>query len=675
MNIDQKKLFAEYARLEKDLRAKNRELEIEASLERVRTVAMSMKKPDDMLEVCRTISLQLQILGVKEIRNIQTAIFYVSRGTYMNYEYYAKHKKTFITETFYTDHKIAKAFAAKMLKGKGEIFINDIKGKKVKDWLAYQKTTNVFIDNFLEKAHSLSYYWHSLGPVALGISTYVPLKVGELKLFQRFLNVFELSYMRYLDIEQANTQAREAQIQVSLERVRAGAMSMYKPGDLPDICEILFKEFQTLGFSEIRNAMINIHNDEEKTFVNYDYSDEIGKSSTPLFYNIHPLIEKQIKEIRSANDAFSETVFKGKDLKEWKKFRKERGEKDDPRTNNISGLYYYFYSIGAGSIGISTFGSISGEKLELLKRFRNVFNLAYQRYADIALAEAQAREAQIQLSLERVRARGMAMYNSNELADLLDTVFRELTKLDIQLDRCIIMIHDPKTYASTWWLSNPEPGSVPVGLFVKYHEHKPYLDYLDAWKNHILKWEYLLEGNSKKEWDSFLFSETELSGLPEFIIDGMKSFDRIFLNVSFNNFGSLTVSSAEPLDDASTDLLLRFAKVFDSTYTRFNDLQKAETQTREAQIQLALERLRARTMAMHRSDELVDASLLFFQQIKELGEVAIQNSIAIINEKTGFVELSTTIYGSHTPYTLNVPIDEPYLMIKVLQHGRQNVNH
>src|SRR6476646_6632297 len=60
----------------KAVEAQNRELEIESSLERVRTVAMSMKKPDDMLDVCRTISEQMELLKVKEIRNVQTAIFY-----------------------------------------------------------------------------------------------------------------------------------------------------------------------------------------------------------------------------------------------------------------------------------------------------------------------------------------------------------------------------------------------------------------------------------------------------------------------------------------------------------------------------------------------------------------------------------------------------------------------
>ncbi|HEY2725931.1 MAG TPA: hypothetical protein VGI61_02060, partial [Parafilimonas sp.] len=206
--------------LEKELAAQNHELEIEASLERVRSVAMAMKEPADMLEICRTISHQLELLQVKEIRNVQTAIFYESKGTYMNYEYYAKHDKTFITETSFTNHKMHREFAMQMLKGKGEFFTTYISKAELSDWIAYQKTTNVFIDTFLETATSLTYYWYSLGPVALGISTYEPLKEEDIDLFKRFLKVFELSYTRYLDIEQAIAQAREAQIQLALERVR-----------------------------------------------------------------------------------------------------------------------------------------------------------------------------------------------------------------------------------------------------------------------------------------------------------------------------------------------------------------------------------------------------------------------------------------------------------------------
>ena len=119
-----------------ELEHKNKELKIEASLERVRTIAMGMKHREDMLAICKEIAYQLVALDTSVIRNVQTAIFYESRGTYMNYEYYARHDKSMITETKYTNHKIHKSFANKMLKGKGAFFKTHIRGPKVKEWLA-----------------------------------------------------------------------------------------------------------------------------------------------------------------------------------------------------------------------------------------------------------------------------------------------------------------------------------------------------------------------------------------------------------------------------------------------------------------------------------------------------------------------------------------------------------
>ncbi len=60
------------------------------------------------------------------------------------------------------------------------------------------------------------------------------------------------------------------------------------------------------------------------------------------------------------------------------------------------------------------------------------------------------------------------------------------------------------------------------------------------------------------------------------------------------------------LSEEKGEVLKRFARVFDQAYTRFLDLQKAEAQSREAQIELGLERVRARAMAMQASEELND---------------------------------------------------------------------
>jgi len=199
--LEQKRKLVEY---------KNRDLEVEAALERVRAVAMGMRKPDDMLDICRVICGQLEALNVKGIRNVQTAVIYELKEIYVNYEYYRLHDKALITEVDYDDHPIQAAFVKQMLEGPGAFFTRNIEGAAVREFLEYQKTTNVFIDNHLTDAASLNYYWYSMGPVALGLSAYAPLSHGELEIFERFRNVFEQTYIRFLDLQKAEAQAIQA---------------------------------------------------------------------------------------------------------------------------------------------------------------------------------------------------------------------------------------------------------------------------------------------------------------------------------------------------------------------------------------------------------------------------------------------------------------------------------
>ncbi|MGQ0740403.1 MAG: ATP-binding protein [Bacteroidota bacterium] len=657
-----------------ELEQKNQELEIETALEKVRTIAMGMNAQADMLDVCKTISLQLQSLGVKEIRNVQTAIFYESRGTYMNFEYYSKHKKAIITETDYTNHKIANAFAKKMLQGKGEIYITHIKGKKVKDWVAYQKTTNVFIDKYLYKAASLNYYWHSLGPVALGISTYVPLNKDELDLFHRFLKVFELAYRRYLDIEKAHAQAREAQIEASLEKVRAVAMGMHRAEDLLNVCEVMYREFFSLGFTEIRNAIINIFDDPQNSFINYDFAETVGKSFNRFTNNVLPFVGKIIKNSQSKEDAFSETFISGRVLADFKKLRKQSGQADDQRLNKAGRLYFYFHSIGIGAIGISTFGKISEEKIALLKRFRNVFVLSYQRYVDIAKAEAQAREAKIEAALERTRTQSMLMQHSNEL-DITSKVFHEqLLLLGIESAFSYVWLPDVEKENHLFWATwkedqNGSPVLQSRSAIYDLDRTEPYTaECFIAWESGEPVHVYLVAPAEIKHyfdiWSGIMGDAKRLK--PEFFPEGL------YYTEAFMKYGCFGIILHSPPAEDEKKILLRFTIEFERTYTRFLDLQKAEAQGRESQIQLALERVRARTMAMQRSDELSDAVYVLFQQFKELGENPDQATIGIINEKEKVIEYWVTMYGQPINKVFKFSIDEPNVTKKIFKAWKEN---
>jgi signal transduction histidine kinase/ketosteroid isomerase-like protein len=232
--------------------------------------------------------------------------------------------------------------------------------------------------------------------------------------------------------------------------------------------------------------------------------------------------------------------------------------------------------------------------------------------------EQKSRDLEIEASLEKARARAMVMQSSSELADLIGMIYTELTRLDLKLDRCFIILFDEATGDATWWMASGDNSSLKRGYHVPFHKNSPHLPYLKAWSNQDSSWKHVLKGAEKKKWDEFMFSQTELAQLPKVEIKNMKAVKLIYASTAFNKYGCITVGTLEPLASASFYSLARFSSVFEQTYTRFLDLKNAEAQAKESQIQLALERVRARTMAMQHSDELQEAANLLFKQVQSL---------------------------------------------------------
>ena len=434
------------------------------------------------------------------------------------------------------------------------------------------------------------------------------------------------------DLKQRNAQLekelaaknRDLQIEAALERVRSRTMAMQKSEELKEVIQLIFEQLKQLNFN-IDSANFALDYKESNDFnlwlssAGQSYPTKVHTPYVDL-----PIFNRFIEAKKNGVDFLTENYsFEEKNAFFYHFFKNVQGVTDE-RKEFVMGTAGYARStvlMKNVTLSMQNYAAIpySEEENAALRRFGKVFEQTYTRFLDLQQAEAQAREAKIEAGLERVRAKAMSMQTSEELNELIGTVFSELTKLDFVLTRCLIMIFDPETNDSRWWMANSEAPEAPVNYQVQYHKHPANAAYLKAWKERILKWRYDLKGKVKKTWDDFLFVETELSHLPDFVIAGMKAPDRVILSASFNNFGCLTLVSLEPLSDEHFDLLLRFAKVFDMSYTRFNDLKQAEAQAREAQIQLALERVRARTMAMQKSEELAEVIQVVYQQLIHLG--------------------------------------------------------
>ncbi len=463
---------------------------------------------------------------------------------------------------------------------------------------------------------------------------------------------------RTVELEQKN---KELEIETSLERVRAEAMGMKKPDDILAICKVMFTELQSLGFSNLRNSLINFWDDESSSLIDYDYSHDTGGNKAKLSYSSHPVFEQFQKEIKKSQDAFAELVVTKDELESWKQRRRDSGEYEDPRLNNIEALYYYFYSIGVGAIGISTFSSITKEQLNVLKRFRNVFDFAYRRYADVAQAEAQSREAQIELGLERVRARAMAMQNSDELSELVDTFFKELTKLDFALNWCIINIIDAPSLTNMVWAANPETNKPPESYLMKFEDFPFHHSMLKGYQERKTKHVYVIEGKEKKTYDDYLFNKTEWRRVPKAAQAASRAMKRYVATFTFSNFGGLQTVGEEYLFEENVDILSRFGKVFDLTYTRFNDLQKAEAQANEAKIEAALERVRSQSMGMQTSTDLSNVTTAMFEQLRMLGGELYATGIVFCDKHEHHVEQWHSVPGAGMLSPFIVPVDLDYI--------------
>ena len=168
-------------------------------------------------------------------------------------------------------------------------------------------------------------------------------------------------------------------------------------------------------------------------------------------------------------------------------------------------------------------------------------------------AEALTKEAQIEVALERIRSKTLSMQSSDKLSTIIGLIYSEMGKLNVQLQRCFFMIYNPENLGVTWWMASGESLDLGQGYFVQYSEHTPQLAYLKGWQERKEIWRYLMQGEEKALWDAFLFHKTELTRLPPFIIDNMKSFQSIYLDASFNSFGCLTTGNEQPLNNEALE--------------------------------------------------------------------------------------------------------------------------
>jgi signal transduction histidine kinase len=633
--------------------AQAREAQIETALERVRSRSMGMHKSEELPEVIQLVFEQLRQLNFN-IDSAQFDLNYLESDDLNIWTavpgrpYPNRQHIPYFNSAVFNSIKHAKEAGLTLsahnytIEEKSEFFNHFFKHVNIPE------ERRKFILSLPGWARSVVY----LDRIYLSIQNYsgIPYSEAEHTILMRFGKVFQQTYTRFLDLQKAEAQAREAQIQLALERVRAKTMAMQKSEELPQAANLLFQQVQSLGMPAW-SAGYCIWDEDLP-------AGKAGKQGITLWMSSEgvmqqafhaPLTEDasfiHMREAYERNDALHVEEVGGEALVTHYKYMRTLPVVGEILDSIIAAghplpAFQIFHCVyfSQGFLLFITYEPVPHAH-DLFKRFGKVFDQTYTRFLDLQKAEAQAREAQIETALERVRSRTMAMQQSDELRTVVLTIYEQLNKLDFNAQACNIILADKTTGDREFWVSGFTQDMYPESYKVPYFNHPYVNDQLNAWKQGAQYNVIEYSGQLKKDFDKIFFTETDFKNVPAAAKRMMMETSSVMFSTAFFSHGSIQALGSSPLTTENADILKRFAKVFEQTYTRFLDLQKAEAQAREATIEAALEKVRGKAMAMHSSNDLMSTASVVFTELKKLGINSFRGGVALIDKESRLAKM------------------------------------
>ncbi|WP_331528712.1 nuclear transport factor 2 family protein, partial [Cecembia rubra] len=656
-----------------------REAQIQLALERVRARTMAMQKSEELSEVSYLLNKQVVELGIPtrgcafNIYNEHDSTEWFSdlEGTLPSYQT----PREYIFKEYYEAGQ------------RGEsLLVDEFSGDRIKELYQYfasqNHTGNEAIDKHLAKApeyqiNHMAYFKYGY----LLFVTLVPAPEAH-DVFKRFAKEFEQTYTRFLDLQKAETQAREAQIENALEKVRSRTMAMQHSNELTDVAGLLFNQVSALGI-KTWTAGFNVWSEDNNSYVDYlSLNGEIYGPNT-----VHTEKAEALKELSNARKSgveFDVLYVEGEKIKQLYLAVSGIDEKEyDTMVKDglLPSQQYEHFVFGAKvSVMFITYEPVP-EAHDIFKRLGKVFEQTYTRFLDLQKAEAQARETQIQLSLERIRAKAMAMQHSDELSDFLTVVFEQFEVLNLNPVNCILSLFDIENNRSTFRMTGKNGATLIAKQEIDLDASPVWKQKVEGWKlGHPNDVDVLNIPFENLPEIAVIFKEI-LEKLPEgerplpedypngeYIIDG------------YCKYGYLGYTSSRAPSDEEKEITRRIATEFGNVYQRFLDLQKAEAQARESQIEAALERVRSKSLAMHHSDELEQVVACVFEMIVGLGIVMDGALLYVFNRESKNINLWLASVLYPNPIFIDLPFEEQMLDNEIIRDlwestdNRQSLN-
>ena len=183
------------------------------------------------------------------------------------------------------------------------------------------------------------------------------------------------------------------------------------------------------------------------------------------------------------------------------------------------------------------------------------------------------------------------MQKSDELPDAANLLFQQMQTLGMPAWSAGYCIWDEDKQGVTLWMSSE--GVIQPPFHAPLNEDPTFIHMREAYERGETFHVEAVGGDELVSHYKYMRTLPVVGQILDSIIDAGHPLPVFqIMHCAYFSQGFLLFITYEPVPQA-WDIFKRFSNVFDQTYTRFLDLQKAEAQAREAQIETALERVRA----------------------------------------------------------------------------------
>ncbi len=289
---------------------------------------------------------------------------------------------------------------------------------------------------------------------------------------------------------------------------------------------------------------------------------------------------------------------------------------------------------------------------------------------------AKNRELEIEKAFEKVREHAMSMRHSSDLQKIVNIVARELNNMNLDITGVFMVINNDKIDKQfTFW------GSTGVAETYMKRAAIPFLDrpiyrvlaeattkgerffveeYSREEKNEFFKhlFKYPPYNSSTPEWKEQVFSRE--GGYTRSV--SVSHYTSIFV---VNHFG-------RRLSDDDNKILKRFGRVFEQSYTRFLDIQKAEALAHEAIKQASVDRVRGEIASMRTTEDLNRITPIIWRELETLEVPFIRCGVFIIDEVKEEVQAYLTTPDGYSLGVFNLSLDANELTINTVKHWKKN---